>query len=716
MYIKRLELSNFKSFGRRVSIPFFEGFTAVSGPNGSGKSNIVDAIVFCLGLSSSRTLRAERLTDLIHSTDEHHPDTAEVKLTLDNTDRKLPIDADEIEIARKVRKTESGYYSYCYLNSKSVSLSELHRHLAKAGITPEGYNIVMQGDVTRIVNMTPTERRRIIDEIAGIAEFDEKKEKTLVELSLVKERIERVGVILDEVRMQLERLEHERSRALRYTKLRERKKLYESYIVLSTLKDTQRELDGLCEQLERLDAEEGTLQRGLDEAHVRLDEKKHQLSALSETISKKAEDEQVALKLEIEELKGQMARYHADVEHARAQNERLGERLRTLYHEIDQISESLSEMDTEQERQELNLHTLEAELEEKQSVRTAIKEKMASVDARFEGIRGELADTKERLEREKERRAELVREQDRLLDAARRRSMDEHEIAEKIAQARALIDSAAQDGERARAELSSVQHELESAQAELDDLESRRARLNQALTQVEKQLRALQDEYAGLEMRVRAAETGAGYSKPVESVLKASERGELAGIYGTIAQLGKVDQRYALALEIAAGGRLQSIVVDTDADAAECIEYLKQGRLGRATFLPINRMERGKRLVAQKGDGVVDFAINLVEFDPKLAPAFWYVFRDTLVVDDLSTARRLMGAHRIVTLDGQLVERSGAMTGGHVSRRGVSFAASEVERLEQLAQRIREKEAERHKLIEQIDDTVGLISKTNREM
>lgn len=169
MFINELEIHNFKSFGKRVRIPFFDDFTAVSGPNGSGKSNIVDSVLFCLGLSSSRTMRAEKLTDLIFN--GNGADEAMVKVRFDNADAELPADA-EVTVARKVRRTASGYYSYYYLNGKPCTLADIHELLSKACITPEGYNVVLQGDITRIIEVSPLERRKIIDEIAGIAEFD----------------------------------------------------------------------------------------------------------------------------------------------------------------------------------------------------------------------------------------------------------------------------------------------------------------------------------------------------------------------------------------------------------------------------------------------------------------------------------------------------------------------------------------------------------------
>ena len=186
MHIKEIELQNFKSFGKKVKIPFFDDFTTISGPNGSGKSNIIDGILFALGLSNSRVMRAEKLTDLIYNADNGKKNFAQVTIRFDNSDHEMPVDADEISITRKVRKTDSGYYSYYYFNERPVSLADIHNYLSKARITPEGYNVVMQGDVTRIIEMTITERRKIIDEIAGVSEFDDKKSQALNELDIVR--------------------------------------------------------------------------------------------------------------------------------------------------------------------------------------------------------------------------------------------------------------------------------------------------------------------------------------------------------------------------------------------------------------------------------------------------------------------------------------------------------------------------------------------------
>lgn len=306
MFIKEIEFVNFKSFGKRVKIPFYEGFTAISGPNGSGKSNIIDGILFALGLSGSKTMRAEKLTDLIfNDSKSKQPEFAQVTITFDNTDRKAPVEADAFEISRKIKQTKSGYYSYFYFNGKSVSLTEVHELLGKAGVTPEGYNVVMQGDISQITaKMSPTERRKIIDEIAGVSEFDEKKQKSLAELDIVKEQIEKIDIIIEEVKTQLDRLSSEREHALKYRTLREEKQKYEGYLILSKLKDAKTELTNVENEIAKYETLETETEEKIKERETEQKEAETKLSALNAEIRQKGEDEQILIKKEIEEIKG----------------------------------------------------------------------------------------------------------------------------------------------------------------------------------------------------------------------------------------------------------------------------------------------------------------------------------------------------------------------------------------------------------------------------
>jgi len=305
LYIKEVELKNFKSFGKSIRVPLKNDFITVTGPNGSGKSNIVDALLFALCLSSSRAMRAERLPDLIYRGDDgKNPDHAQVTVRLDNSDRIFPLDQDIIEVSRKIKVSNDKYASSYYFNGKSCSQAELLDLLAKAGITPESYNIVMQGDVTRIIEMTPVERRRILDEIAGVAEFDEKKRKAMEELEVVRERIGRVDVILEEVGSQLARLKEERDKALTYQAHRDELQRQEAFLLLARLREAASELAGLEEEVINLQAKNEALLQKSEGKKAELAALDETLKVLSAEITHKGEDEQIHVKRRIEELKG----------------------------------------------------------------------------------------------------------------------------------------------------------------------------------------------------------------------------------------------------------------------------------------------------------------------------------------------------------------------------------------------------------------------------
>lgn len=692
MYIKEIEFVNFKSFGKKVKISFFNDFTTISGPNGSGKSNIIDGILFVLGLTTSRTLRAEKLTDLIYNGDEtKKPDFALVTIRFDNSDRKLPVDLDEVEIARKIKRTKSGYYSYFYFNGESVSLGEIHSQLAKAGVTPEGYNVVMQGDVTQIISMTSVERRKIIDEIAGVAEFDERKQKALGELEIVRQQIERVDIILEEVRVQLEKLEGERDQALKYQALKAEKVKFEGYVLLSKLKDARVELGNVEKELAGKEEHLEKVQALLDERVLELEALEENLEKLSLEIRKKGEDEQLQVKREIEEIKGEISRCSDSIELSEREIEEADTRRRKAFVDIDSSKGKVEELERKAEGENLRKASLEVELSEKRTERMLLQSKIADVDARFAATRDELMALRSRLEGVKNEKNELIRNEDRFLDALRRKSAELREIENQITEAKSAVATSDSDTLSVRYELEKLSESKESMIKDRDDIESSHFRIKEDIKKLESKLRTLQQEYALAEARVRAAEHSGTYSKAVDQILAAARQNEIFGIRGTIAQLGKVDRRYAKALEVAAGNRMQAIVVDTDADAAEAIEYLKRRHGGRATFLPLNRMKEPKgldRLRLEKG--VIGYAIDLIEFKPDFEAAFWYVFRDTVVLDTLSNARRLLGKFRMVTLEGEILETSGAMVGGSLSpNTGLSFVAAEKDRLIKLAEELK---------------------------
>ncbi|WP_292376427.1 chromosome segregation protein SMC [Methanosarcina sp. UBA411] len=719
MYIKEIEFVNFKSFGKKVKIPFYNDFTTISGPNGSGKSNIIDGILFALGLTSSRTLRAEKLTDLIYNGDtSKKPDFAQVTIRFDNSDHKLPLELDEVEVSRKIRRTKSGYYSYFYFNGKAVSLGEIHSQLAKAGITPEGYNVVMQGDVTQIISMSSVERRKIIDEIAGVAEFDERKQKALGELEIVRQQIERVDIILEEVRTQLEKLAGERDQALKYQALKAEKVKFEGYVLLSKLKDARAELQNVDKELAGKEEHLEKVQLLLNERMQELQALEEALESLSLEIRKKGEDEQLQIKKDIEETKGEISRCVDSIELSESELEEADSRRRKAFVDIDSTKGKVGELEEKIETENLRKDSISSELSERKTERMLLQSRIADVDAKFAATRDELMAARKKLEDVKNEKNELIRTEDRLLDTLRRKSSELREIENQIRDAEAAVATSDSDTLSVRYELEKLSENLESLIRDRDDIESSHFRIKEDIRKLESRLHSLQQEYTITEARVRASEQGRGFSRAVESVILAARQEDLFGIHGTIAQLGRVDRQYSTALEIAAGNRMQAIVVDTDADATEAIEYLKRRKEGRATFLPLNKMKAPRPLEnLSYENGVIGYAIDLIEFDSHFEPAFWYVFQDTLVMENLASARRLMGKARMVTLEGELLEKSGAMVGGSVSSKsGISFAAAEKDKLLELAEEIKSLDASRNAAISKQDNIESHLFELSRKI
>ncbi|GFO96439.1 chromosome segregation protein SMC [groundwater metagenome] len=710
MHIKEIELQNFKSFGKKVKIPFFDDFTTISGPNGSGKSNIIDSILFGLGLSSSRILRAEKLTDLIYNSDSGRKNFAQVTIRFDNSDREMPVDSDEIVITRKLRQTESGYYSYYYFNETPVSLADVHNHLSRARITPEGYNVVMQGDVTRIIEMTVTERRKIIDEIAGVSEFDEKKDQAFNELEIVRERVERVDIILGEVDEQLARLQQERDQALKYQALRVELRKYEGYVLLARLKDAKRELDKLAGELQDKENKKQELEKQLEERRQKRKEIEDRLAELNSMILEKGEGEQIALKKEMEFIKGEISRCNSTIELSDNEITDIESQRRKVFLDIDATQAKVAEFSEKLKDETKRKETLTAECENRKTQLLMIRSKINEVDAEFAGTRDRLAEAKQALETFRNEKNELMREEDRLLDAIRRNSSEVRDMEIEITTSLSKISSADIDAENVLAQIEERNVSKQEHTKDSFDLERNRVEIKSVVSDLENTLRGLHQDYARSEARIKAA-AERSLSEPVEAILRAKKNRELPGIYGTIAELGKVDTKYSVALEIAAGARMQSVVVDNDEDAARAIKYLKDHRYGRVTFLPLNKMETMPQLQKKGREGFIDYAINLVDFEKKLAPAFWYVFRDTLVLDDLAAARRLMGGKRLVTLEGELIEKGGAMTGGTI-RSKLSFASGEEENLKKVAEQIAEYDGRRKSAmnkLEKVEDHIASI-------
>ncbi|NHN42284.1 chromosome segregation protein SMC [Halorubellus sp. JP-L1] len=716
MHIKELVLENFKSFGRKTRIPFYEDFTVVTGPNGSGKSNIIDAVLFALGLARTRGIRAEKLTDLIYNPghadgdEAGGPKEAIVEVVLANDEDRLSRsqvenaagtddvgDVDEISVKRRVKQTEDNYYSYYYLNGRSVNLSDIQDLLAQAGVAPEGYNVVMQGDVTEIINMTPFARREIIDEIAGVAEFDAKKEDALEELETVRERIEEAEIRIDDKRDRLDQLADERREALRYRRLRREMEEYEGYLKAAELEDKREALESVIERIERKQRELAELERELDERQGKVMRLEDDLEELNREIERKGEDEQLQIKSDINSIQNDIELLEEKVSSSEDAIESAEADRRQAFVQVDKKQEEIEDLESEIKEYKVEKSSVKADVQEKRAALADLQAEIDAIDTEYDELKGQLQERKEALEAARDEKNELQREQDRLLDEARRRSNEISEVEDDVEAAEAEIPELEAEREDLQAELEKARKNALSIEGVVDDLKREKQAVQGDIEDVEDELQRKQQEYAELEANAEAS-GDSSYGRSVTTILNSA----IEGVHGTVAQLGSVGGEYAQACETAAGGRMANVVVDDDVVGQQCIEHLKSRNAGRATFLPMTDMHDRSLPSPPDVPGVVDFAYNLLDFDAEYTGIFSYVVGDTLVVEDLETARDLQGEFRLVTLDGDLVEKSGAMTGGSSSGSRYSFAKSGRGELERVAQQITELQEQREDLREEL--------------
>lgn len=710
IHILRISLKNFKSF-KRISIPIPQGFTAIVGPNGSGKSNIVDAICFVLGRSSAKSLRAERFSDLIFNggKKEKPAPEAEVSLYLDNSGREIPIDSKEIKITRSIDFEGNSVYR---LNGKRTSRTEILDVLSAAKIQPDGHNIVLQGDVTRIVEMNPIERRGVIDEIAGIAEYDEKKRKALRELEKVSENVSRVEAVLGEVKEQLQKLEKEKNDALRHEFLKGEIRRSKGIVLYSNHLQISAGIEKLNNAIQEEEERTKRIDKYLNILLLKLEVKKKEVEKLNADIILKEETEQFEIFRELEKLKNELTYQEEKLSAAKAEIAQLEERYARCSSSIAGVSEEIKNY-------EANNELLE---KEQSSIESKISQLKVEVDKEYERISKEDKVALDKRERLTSVRAKFEEERSKLLGLERENALLNERKAEKcrinqevgreIAEKKAKLEELNKLKKATSDEKNNLDASLEKALSQKSALIDESIELRKKIQKSNALIQFNIEKLSGLRAKFGVLEQvkKTSFNEAIEAVLKLKE----SGIYGTIAQLGRVNPKFSKALEAAAGRGLQFIVVDTDASAEKCINYLKEKRLGRATFLPLNKLQVSQpdvnaKKIAKKTYG---FALELVDFDEKFKKAFAYVFRDTLVVKDLAFARSAIGEARMVTLDGDLVEKSGSMSGGFYKPSELSF-----EEIEALEGELKKLEKEREALLKKEEEVrAGLETLASKEV
>ncbi|QSZ67722.1 chromosome segregation protein SMC [Methanofollis aquaemaris] len=692
MYITGIEIDNFKSFAKKTKIPFLEGFTVVSGPNGSGKSNIIDSLLFALALSNSRGLRAEKLTDLINLNSGKN--TAEVAITF----------SDGTEIRRRIKRTASNYYSYNYLNGKLVKQNDIVDFLAKFGVTPEGYNVVMQGDITRIMEMSDFERRKIVDEIAGVSEFEGKKARALDELEVVRERIEREEVVLFELNARIEELKHEREQALAYRHWQEELEHFKSCRAAAQVRDMEKEHASILSSI----TETGTdLERTLSDLGIEQNDLEYlrgDLRDVDAEINEKSGSEYLKMISALEGAKGRIKVAEGTIARLKKEKEGNLEGVNRAFLDEKRASERVQECTAQVRTLSVDRANLSMELAGVQATVGNLEAEIARGGKAAEGLKERLLSLIGEVEEKKGTRSEYLHRQDLLIEKSRMRTSEMDRLQGRLTEVQSGGESLAVEIEKAQR----ASAELVEKKGALDrDLSKAESTLFARRSSLERIRREVQDTEREL-MRLEAQQQSRGGvgGPALEAVLG------MDGVCGTVAQLGKTPPEYATALDVAAGGKLRYVVAESDSVAAEAIRYLKEQRLGRLTFLPMNKL-RGKEYPLVREPGVIGYAKDLLSFNSEYDLAFQQVFGSTLVVDTLECARRLMGRYRMVTLEGELLERSGAMTGGYLKKQQQGgFGAAVEDEIARLSASLAEKREE----IAEFEHSVACLTSEAEEL
>jgi len=694
-------MENFKSFGRKISVPFLQGYTSITGPNGAGKSNIADAILFVLGPKSSKAIRAGKLTDLIWNggKDKKAADSCQVSLFFDNSDRQIPVEADEVKLTRYVGlspSVEGGYNSYFYINDRKSSLSEFDSLLAHARISAEGYNLVQQGDVQRIVSMSSIDRRRVLDNIAGITKFDDDIAQAEGKRRETEENLDRIRIILEEIDRQIKQLEADRDGAMRFKDLNGRLTTAKAQLAYKNRELIERQIVGTKEQIAKHEADKAKLEGQKAELRKLLDAAVARLSELEQEMADRGGEEAKQLKEKLDGLRIQRARAADGIETSK-------EALKQIRLDTGDANKERAKVQRETDalaRERTNVEGRVGELDEQ--IKGAdrdlheVDELASKSDAKVLGIQKQIIALNNEIDQTEERLKGIVLEGDRTKEAMGRLESEISQIEESRKQYQVEFDDTDWQLKELRSSTKESGKSLEKLQQEFHEKRAEEGKLAKEQAELQTAILSLTRQYAQLKAESDVAENmKRGYTAAVTAILECRETGSIKGIHGTVAQLAHVDPQYETAIVTAAGARMQAIIVDDDTVAAQCIDFLKKRKIGRATFLPLSKMlvgkPRGKAILVAKE--CLGFAIDLCHFDEKYRDAFFYVFGDTLVVQTLDEARKWMGGVRLVTVGGELIEASGAMIGGDMERSTVKFGPSAASEMEKIAEKLREAQA-----------------------
>ncbi len=657
MYIKEIEIDNFKSFASKVVVPLMPGFTAISGPNGSGKSNIIDSILFALGLTTARSLRSEQgVADLI--TNHNKRNEASVKVTF--ADEKQDESQSEFSIKRYIKKGKNGVQSTYYYNDKPATLTQIHLELEKYNITPNGYNVMMQGDVTEITNCSATERRKIIDEIAGTADFDRKIALASEQIQGVEDEIANKKILMDEIDSRIEQLKEEREVALKYKKYKDEKISLENKIQSAKYFDVKKSLELVHQNILLATKQRKSLSEELKELQSKIEDTKLKYDEINAKVRAQGEEKQLEVKKTAEEQKGILERKNSAIALA---NKTIIDNLKS----IESYKNGIEVQKNKIEEYKKAIEFKNKELEDLNNQLNDKKEQLSSIILEMTGLNKSADEHIQNRNKIKKELDDIKDEETSLLKEQLPKESEYNNSKDKIKEIKENIDKLLNSRKIFEDEKDKLNLQIETLQKEVEDFKLIQTKSFEELDKTKAQkedtfykIQKTQQKIAILDANKNAYKS-AGQGSGVETVLNA----HIKGVHEPLAKLADVDEEYIDAINVAMGARAYSIVVDSQDVAYRAIQVLRSQGRDRASFIPMDIIKKApSRMVLPKSTGVIDFAINLIDFDDEYLDAFYFALGETIVVESEAAAKKLAGKYRVVTLEGDITEKSGLITGG----------------------------------------------------
>ncbi len=664
MYLKSIEVQGFKSFANKIVFDFHNGITGIVGPNGSGKSNVADAVRWVLGEQSAKQLRGAKMEDVIFAGTQNRKPVgfAYVAITLDNSDHALPVEYDEVTVSRRVYRSGESEYK---INGHSCRLRDVTEMFYDTGIGKEGYSIIGQGQIDKILSGKPDERRELFDEAAGIVKFKRRKSAAIKKLENERSNLVRVNDILSELEKQVGPLKQQSEKAKEYLNYKTDLKKYDvNAFLLETdrIRKETAELNGrlkiVDDDLEDSKSEYDNTKSEYEAAENQLNDINAQIDENSQTVS--------ALELENQKLQGEINVFTEQIKTFNANKQLHSERLLDIEKDKQNKNNSVKEL-----REQYN--DLNTELSEYNDKLAAINDTAKALNAEIEGISGQIDNRQNSIYDNLTEQSTIKAENQKFVTMLEQLEIKKSELTSHIIKGKS--DESAQ-----KQVIKSLTAELDNAVGKLEDINNSIEESNTSVTQLKAEIAEKNSELdkltqnyhrekSRLESLINITERYDGYGNSIKKIMELKDSNP--GILGVIADIVKVEKQYETAIETALGGTIQNIVTDKESTAKELIGYLKQNKLGRATFLPLNAIHARNTLENEaciNEKGVIGVASNLVRVSFEYEGLAKYLLGRILVVDNIDNALLIAKKYkytlRIVTLEGEQLNPGGSMTGG----------------------------------------------------